>query len=587
MDIYSVFQICGGLAFFLFGMHIMSDNLEKVAGGKLQSILKKMTSNPVKSLVLGAVITIAIQSSSALTVMLVGLVNSGIMELGQTVGVIMGSNVGTTLTAWILSLSGIESKNIFISLLKPENFSPIIALIGVILIMAGKSEKKKDVGTILTGFAILMAGMQAMSGAVSPLADMPQFTHILTAFRNPLIGVLVGALFTAVIQSSAASVGVLQALSMTGQISYGMAVPIIMGQNIGTCVTSLLTSIGVNKNAKRVSVIHISFNLVGTAVGMIVYYVLEYAVGLAIFDESITPVAIAIFHSIFNVATTVILLPFSKVLVRFAETVIKDKDDDAVVKEVLLDERLLLSPGLAVRECREKTIEMAHLAKKCFKQALSLFENYDEEKAAEIYDMEERLDYLEDELDTFLIHLSGKNVSDYDSNEISEMLHAINDFERIGDHAINTEKLAKNMKTNHKKFSAKAQEELQVLNQALSEILNITVECFEKEDVKLAFRVEPLEQVIDDLTKEIKNRHIERLQTGECDGELGIFMTDLLTNCERVSDHCSNVGVCIIQTRNSSFETHGYLNELKSGREPAFVGEFAMFEEKYNLELDK
>ena len=343
MDIYSVFQICGGLAFFLFGMHIMSDNLEKVAGGKLQSILKKMTSNPVKSLVLGAVITIAIQSSSALTVMLVGLVNSGIMELGQTVGVIMGSNVGTTLTAWILSLSGIESKNIFISLLKPENFSPIIALIGVILIMAGKSEKKKDVGTILTGFAILMAGMQAMSGAVSPLADMPQFTHILTAFRNPLIGVLVGALFTAVIQSSAASVGVLQALSMTGQISYGMAVPIIMGQNIGTCVTSLLTSIGVNKNAKRVSVIHISFNLVGTAVGMIVYYVLEYAVGLAIFDESITPVAIAIFHSIFNVATTVILLPFSKVLVRFAETVIKDKDDDAVVKEVLLDERLLLS----------------------------------------------------------------------------------------------------------------------------------------------------------------------------------------------------------------------------------------------------
>lgn len=449
MNIYSILQLCGGLAFFLFGMHVMSGSLEKLAGGNLQKILKEVTSNPIKSLFFGAIVTIAIQSSSALTVMLVGLVNSGIMELAQTVGVIMGSNIGTTLTAWILSLSGIESDNLFISMLKPENFSPVIALIGVIMIMGSKKEKRKDVGIIMAGFAVLMYGMQLMSGAVSPLADMPEFTGLLTTFNNPFLGVLVGAVFTGVIQSSAASVGVLQALAMTGAISYSMAIPIIMGQNIGTCVTALLSSIGVNKNAKRVSIIHISFNLFGTAIGLVVYCIARYVVDLALFNDSITPVMIAVFHSIFNVATTIILLPFSNSLVKIAKKLVTTDNADG---QVVLDERLLLSPGLAVKECLEKTNEMAELARDSFKNALDLFDNYSDSKFDDIEVMEERLDYLEDQLDTFLIHLSGKDVSEDGNNEISKMLHAINDFERIGDHAINMAKLAKQIDDNNLEF---------------------------------------------------------------------------------------------------------------------------------------
>ena len=544
MNIYSILQLCGGLAFFLFGMHVMSGSLEKLAGGNLQKILKEVTSNPIKSLFFGAIVTIAIQSSSALTVMLVGLVNSGIMELAQTVGVIMGSNIGTTLTAWILSLSGIESDNLFISMLKPENFSPVIALIGVIMIMGSKKEKRKDVGIIMAGFAVLMYGMQLMSGAVSPLADMPEFTGLLTTFNNPFLGVLVGAVFTGVIQSSAASVGVLQALAMTGAISYSMAIPIIMGQNIGTCVTALLSSIGVNKNAKRVSIIHISFNLFGTAIGLVVYCIARYAVDLALFNDSISPVMIAVFHSIFNIATTIILLPFSNTLVKIAKKLVTTDNADG---QVVLDERLLLSPGLAVKECLEKTNEMAELARDSFKNALDLFDNYSDSKFDDIEVMEEQLDYLEDQLDTFLIHLSGKDVSEDGNNEISKMLHAINDFERIGDHAINMAKLAKQIDDNKLEFSKNARKELTVLNNALREILTLTVEAFSKNDLTEAVKVEPLEQVIDDLTKEIRNHHIERLQKGKCDSRLGVFLTDYITNCERASDHCSNIAVCLIQ----------------------------------------
>lgn len=583
MNIYSILQLCGGLAFFLFGMHVMSGSLEKLAGGNLQKILKEVTSNPIKSLFFGAIVTIAIQSSSALTVMLVGLVNSGIMELAQTVGVIMGSNIGTTLTAWILSLSGIESDNLFISMLKPENFSPVIALIGVIMIMGSKKEKRKDVGIIMAGFAVLMYGMQLMSDAVSPLADMPEFTGLLTTFNNPFLGVLVGAVFTGVIQSSAASVGVLQALAMTGAISYSMAIPIIMGQNIGTCVTALLSSIGVNKNAKRVSIIHISFNLFGTAIGLVVYCIARYVVDLALFNDSITPVMIAVFHSIFNVATTIILLPFSNSLVKIAKKLVTTDNADG---QVVLDERLLLSPGLAVKECLEKTNEMAELARDSFKNALDLFDNYSDSKFDDIEVMEERLDYLEDQLDTFLIHLSGKDVSEDGNNEISKMLHAINDFERIGDHAINMAKLAKQIDDNNLEFSKNARKELTVLNNALREILTLTVEAFSKNDLTEAVKVEPLEQVIDDLTKEIRNHHIERLQKGKCDSRLGVFLTDYITNCERASDHCSNIAVCLIQTHNSSFETHDYLNELKAGQEPAFVGQFTMYQDKYHLDED-
>lgn len=583
MNIYNLFALCGGLAFFLFGMNVMSNYLEKMAGGRLESILKKMTSSKWKSLVLGAVVTIAIQSSSALTVMLVGLVNSGIMEIEQTVCVIMGSDFGTTLTAWILSLSGIQSDNFFISMLKPENFSPIVALVGVIMIMAGKSQKKKDIGTILCGFAVLMYGMTIMSNAVSPLAEMPQFQKILIAFDNPIIGVLIGTAFTGIIQSSAASIGVLQALSLTGSISVGMAIPLVMGANIGTCVTAILSGIGVSRKAKRVPAIHIGIKIIGTVVWMVLYFILRYLVRMPFFGSTISSLGIAIFHSVFNVGTILLLLPFSDRLVVLVEKLVPLREEDEQEPQVLLDERLLLSPGLAVRQCRDKTMEMADLARESFLQALTLFHEYSREEAEKVSVMEERLDYLEDELDTFLIRLSSRELADDDNNAVSEMLHSINDFERIGDHAINMTKLAQEMHDRKLKFSADAEAELSVLRDALKEILIMTVDSFARDDDTEADKVEPLEEVIDDLTKEIKNHHVDRLQAGICRPELGILLTDYLTNCERVSDHCSNVAVCIIQTRNSSFETHSYLNELKNGNEPEFVDEFESFREKYQL----
>lgn len=585
MTIYNIISLVGGLAFFLFGMNVMSNYLEKMAGGRLENVLKKLTSNPLKSLALGAVVTIAIQSSSALTVMLVGLVNSGIMEFSQTIHVIMGSDIGTTLTSWILSMSSISSDNIFISMLKPENFSPIVALIGVILIMASKTQKNRDIGTILCGFAVLMFGMTLMSNSVSPLAEEPEFQRILVAFDNPFIGVLIGTAFTGVIQSSAASIGVLQALSQTGSISFGMAIPLVMGANIGTCVTAILSGIGVSKKAKRVPALHIMIKILGTIVWLTVYLVLRYALHLPFFGHSINAVQIAIFHSIFNLGTIALLMPFSKHLVAFVERMmpVQNEEDGKDSRQVLLDERLLTSPGLAVQQCRTRTVEMAKAAQESFIDSMSVMENYDPELIEKIDRQEKELDYLEDQLDTFLIKLSAKDLTDADSEAVSEMLHSITDFERIGDHAINMTKTAGQMRDLGVKFSKKAKSELAVLTQAVTEILQLTYTCFADDDEKKAYYVEPLEEVIDDLTKQIKNRHIERLQTGECRAELGIILTDVLTNCERVSDHCSNVAVCIIQTRNSSFETHGYLNAIKDGNEPEFVSEFDSYQDKYQL----
>ena len=585
MTIYNIISLVGGLAFFLFGMNVMSNYLEKMAGGRLENVLKKLTSNPLKSLALGAVVTIAIQSSSALTVMLVGLVNSGIMEFSQTIHVIMGSDIGTTLTSWILSMSSISSDNIFISMLKPENFSPIVALIGVILIMASKTQKNRDIGTILCGFAVLMFGMTLMSNSVSPLAEEPEFQRILVAFDNPFIGVLIGTAFTGVIQSSAASIGLLQAMSQTGSISFGMAIPLVMGANIGTCVTAILSGIGVSKKAKRVPALHIMIKILGTIVWLTVYLVLRYALHLPFFGHSINAVQIAIFHSIFNLGTIALLMPFSKHLVAFVERMmpVQNEEDGKDSRQVLLDERLLTSPGLAVQQCRTRTVEMAKAAQESFIDSMSVMENYDPELIEKIDRQEKELDYLEDQLDTFLIKLSAKDLTDADSEAVSEMLHSITDFERIGDHAINMTKTAGQMRDLGVKFSKKAKSELAVLTQAVTEILQLTYTCFADDDEKKAYYVEPLEEVIDDLTKQIKNRHIERLQTGECRAELGIILTDVLTNCERVSDHCSNVAVCIIQTRNSSFETHGYLNAIKDGNEPEFVSEFDSYQDKYQL----
>ena len=580
MDIFSIFTLCGGLAFFLYGMNVMSSGFEKVAGGKLERMLKMLTSNPMKSLALGAGITIAIQSSSALTVMLVGLVNSGIMELGQTIGVIMGSNVGTTLTAWILSLSGIESSNFFLRLLKPESFSPIVALIGILLIMGAKKDKNKSLGGIMVGFAILMYGMQLMSDSMKPLADMPEFTHILTAFTNPILGVIFGAVFTGIIQSSAASVGVLQALSMTGGITYGMAIPIIMGQNIGTCVTALISSIGVGTNAKRVSAVHVSFNLIGTLVFLLIFYVGNLIFNFKFVTDSINPVGIAFCHTVFNIATTIMLLPFTKQLEKIAIWAVKQKTDKDN-ETVFLDERLLLTPTFAIAECKSMTDQMAIMAKKNFFRSVKMVTKFSERRMEKILRKEPKIDMYEDKLGSFLVKLSNKDLTEKDSHEISKLLHCISDFERIGDHAVNILKVAKEMNEKQISFSEDAKKELQMVTNALSEIMDITTEAFCENDIEKAKKVEPLEQVIDILIANSKNRHIERLQNGTCTIELGFILTEVLNNIERVSDHCSNVAVCLIQIEQSTFEKHHYLNELKASGEEEFKKNFDFYKEKY------
>ena len=581
MNIFSICTLCGGLAFFLFGMHVMSQSLEKIAGGKLEATLKKMTSNPFKSLALGAGITIAVQSSSAMTVMLVGLVNSGIMQLEQTVGVIMGSNIGTTLTAWLLSTAGIKSDNVLISMLKPENFAPIIALIGIIMIMMSKKKKRQDIGTIMVGFAVLMFGMELMKDAVSPLAEMEGFSKLLVAFKNPLLSVLFGAVFTGIIQSSAASVGILQALSLTGTISYRMAIPIIMGQNIGTCATALLSSIGVNKNAKRVTVVHMSFNIIGTVVCLAGFYGLDALINFSFVDKSIGAVEIAAVHSIFNIVTTLILLPFSGQLVKLAKKLIHDSKEAEA--SVLLDKRLIATPPLAVSQCREKTVEMAQGAKKALHEALRAMFDYSDKAVLSVEEKEQLLDEMEDQLSTFLLELSAVSLTDEDSRTVTELLHTISDFERISDHAMNMIEITQEMEQNSRSFSDSAKNDFSTLFAALTEITELTVKAFENNDTELALNVEPLEEVIDDLTAAIRDKHIDRLRKGECSPELGVYLSDLLINCERVSDHCSNIAVSIIQIAKSSMRSHVYLNELKAQRSEQFIGAYNSYCEKYRL----
>lgn len=581
MDIFSVFTLCGGLAFFLYGMSVMSSGLEKAAGGRLEQLLKKMTANPFKSLLLGAGITIAIQSSSAMTVMLVGLVNSGIMELGQTVGIIMGSNIGTTLTAWILSLAGIESDTVWLRLLKPESFSPVVAFIGIILIMVSKDNRRRSAGSIMVGFAVLMYGMELMSDSVSPLADMPQFSAILTAFTNPILGVIVGAVFTGVIQSSAASVAILQALSLTGSITYGMALPIIMGQNIGTCVTALLSSIGVNRNARRVAVVHISFNLIGTLVFLVLLFGADLFLHFAFMDWVIDPVGIAMVHSIFNIATTIMLLPFSKQLVRIANIVIPDAAGEQ--KFTFVDSRLLATPSVAIAECNNKTIEMARIAKETIVKAISLLDVYNQEVADEVKVNEDKLDLYEDKLGTALVQLSSKALSDTDSRKVSKQLHTIGDFERIGDHAVNLWKAAEEIHEKDIHFSPQAEGELRTLTAALKEILDITTRAFSEDSLSLAKQVEPLEQVIDCLIADIKSNHIARLQNGQCTIEMGFVLSDILTNCERVSDHCSNIAVAQIETAQNTYQAHEYLNGVKNAGNDDFQQSFDHYRACYSL----
>ena len=580
MDLFSFIMLGGGLAFFLYGMNVMSSGLERMAGGKLEGALRRMTSSLWKSLALGAGITIAIQSSSAMTVMLVGLVNSGIMDISQTVGVIMGSNIGTTLTAWLLSLVGLETSNVALKLLKPENFSLIFALVGAVMIMMAKNQRKKDIGSIFVGFAVLMYGMKLMSNAVSPLADAPEFASLLTAFENPLLGVLVGAVFTGIIQSSAASVGVLQALALTGSITYGMAIPIIMGQNIGTCVTALISSIGVSRNAKKVAIIHISFNLIGTVVLLIVYYALNALLHFTFTDSAIDAAGIAFVHSVFNVVTTVMLLPFGKFLVRIANTLLKDKAEEH--PKHLLDERLLSTPSVAIAECDRLTNRMAEMAQATMMKAFSVARSYDAAISDSIINDENELDRYEDELGTLLVRLSSQQLSSNDSICVSKMLHAIGDFERLGDHAVNIRETAKELHDKNAHFSEDAQREMLILTDALEEILAITTEAYCTNNVSRAYRVEPLEEVIDDLVATIKTNHIARLTAGECDIEKGFILNDFLNNFERVSDHCSNIAVTIIELSNNLFDTHRYIHSVAYNPE-GFREDYKHYSEKYKF----
>ena len=579
MDFFSIIKLMGGLAFFLYGMSMLSGGLERMAGGKLESGLKKMTTNRFMGLMLGMGITAAIQSSSAVTVMLVGLVNSGIMSIGRSIPVIMGSNIGTTLTAWILTLVGVDSGDFWMKLLKPENFSLIFAFIGILLIMGGKKERHKSIGGILIGFAVLMYGMKMMSDSVSALRDNPTFTSLFTAFKNPLLGVLVGLVVTAVIQSSSASVGILQALALTGSISYGAAIPIIMGQNIGTCVTAMISSMGVGKNAKKVAVVHIAFNLIGTAVCLALYLIGNAVFHFAFVDQAIDAVGIAMVHTVFNVFTVAILLPFCKALEKLAHKALPDKAEEAAP---LLDTRLMATPSLAIAQCNDLAKKMAVVAKDSLTTALSLLNSYDEEKVKQVLAWENELDKYEDALGTYLVKLSVKRQSEKDSMRVSKILHTINDFERLGDHAANLAEAAQELHEKGLSFSDKAKAELAVLQEAIEEILALTTKSYEDNDGETARMVEPIEQCVDHLVTDIKARHITRLQAGECSIPLGFVLSDVLNNIERISDHCSNVAVAVIAMSHKGFEMHEYIREMKEDDEQYRLMRKA-YGEKYRL----
>lgn len=583
MDIFSVITLIAGLSFFLFGMKVMSGDLEKLAGGKLEQTLKKFTANPFLSLFLGIVITIAVQSSSAVTVMLVGLVNSGIMQFSQTVFVIFGTNIGTTLTAWILSLSGIEGDSIALQLMKPEYFSPILAFIGIILSMFSKNDRKKSLGTVFVGFAVLMYGMNFMSDAVSPLADEPWFSEILVKFNNPLFGILAGTVVTAVIQSSAASVGILQALALTGAINYGMAIPIVMGQNIGTCITAVLSAIGTNPKAKRVAVVHTAMNVIGTVVFTFIFWLVDKTAAPALFTESASAWGIACVHTVFNLALTLLLAPFAKYLVCLTEKLVPDKAaHDTGAHVFSLDERLLQTPSVAVGECDSYTAHMSENAKEMLLTSFSVLTSYDQQTAEWLNTQESVLDAFEDDIGSYLVKLAATALSEADSACVTKMLYVIGNFERLGDHALNLLESSKEIKDKKLSFSKEAYQELTVLTDALVEIILTVNKAYSQNDPVLAARVEPLEQVIDRLIEYTDKQHIARLKKGDCTIEMGFILSDILANFSRISDHCSNIAVAVIEAQRGSLDTHSYLNGVKYGNED-FDALFSEYAKKYGV----
>lgn len=581
MSVFNVLSLVGGLALFLFGMNYMGSSLEKLGGGKFESILEKMTNNRIKGVLLGAGITAIIQSSSAVTVMAVGFVNSSIMSLNQVIGIIMGANIGTTITGWILSLTNIESTNLFISLLKPSSFTPVLALIGIIMYMAGKKEKKKDIGSILLGFSILMFGMETMSGAVEPLKDVPQFTSILTMFSNPILGVLAGAVLTAVIQSSSASVGILQALAVTGSINIASAFPIILGQNIGTCVTAILSSVGTNKNAKRTAVVHLAFNIIGVLLAMTLFYGADAIFGLPFIENSVNATTIAIIHTVFNIFSTVVLFPFGKQLERLAHLVIRDNNDDE--SNALIDERFLMTPSYAIDKVKEQVDSMGGLARENIYLCLDLIKKYSHNNDDTISKNEKTLDNLEDELETYLVKISSMNLSIEDSIKLSKLSHSISNFERIGDYGVNILKIKRRMHQNNVHFSTDANKELEVMSRAVREIVDKSIESFVNDDVELAAEIEPLEQVINNLKQELRARHSKRLQGDECTVENGMLFFDIINSFERIADHCSNLAVCIIELSNRSYQTHTYLKGVKNRNNEGFMEMFEAYLRKYKI----
>lgn len=584
MDIFGILTMVGGLAMFLYGMSVMGSGLEKMSGGKLEKILESLTSNPIKAVLLGAGVTAVIQSSSATTVMVVGFVNSGIMKLSQAIGIIMGANIGTTVTSWLLSLTGIESSNFFLRMLKPSSFSPILAIIGVILYMSGK-EKKKDIGEIMVGFAVLMFGMETMSGAVEPLADVPEFTNVLTMFHNPILGVLVGAGLTAIIQSSSASVGILQALSVTGAFTYGSVIPIILGQNIGTCVTAMISAVGANKAAKRTAFVHLYFNIIGAILFLTAFYILNAIFHFDFVEETVGVAGIALIHSVFNVVTTLVLLPFIHGLEKLAYLTIPESEEEKSAKEdvfAVLDERFLSRPSFAIEQCKTLVNQMAEITRESFLEAMECVNTRSVDQIADVIAKENRVDIYEDKISAYLTKLNSGDISYTDSLRVTSLLHCLTDFERISDHAVNVVECVEQMEKDQAMFSKKAQEEMATYSAALKDILNRTTTSFVDGNLALARSVEPLEEVIDGLNKTVKKHHMKRLRKGKCTIELGLVLSDLAMNYERVSDHCSNIAVYLMQLGDTNLEEHRFTEQMDE-RESA---EFEKLEEEFQTKYE-
>ena len=578
-----MFTLMGGIAMFLYGMDLMGKSLEQTAGSKLQGILSTMNASPVRALLLGMAVTAVIQSSGATTVMAVGFVNSGLMELHQAIGVIMGANVGTTVTGWLLSLSGLEGDSVITQMLNPNAWSPILGFIGIWLYTFGK-DRRRGVGKIMLGFAILMTGMGIMSSAMSPLADEPWFMQLFLSFKNPVLGVIAGAVLTAVLQSSSASVGILQALCSTGAVTFSAAVPIIMGQNIGTTVTALISSAGANKNAKRTAFVHLYFNLIGTVVFLLGFYGLNAVIGFSFFNETANTFGIAIVHTVFNVVTTAILLPFNRVLERLAIMTVPDSPTDSGEQHSLLDERLLTTPSVAVGRAMLVGGDMAEICRTALLQAMSTTRVWNDAIADEVTRKEDAVDHYEDVLGTYLVKLSAKHLSQDDNRTVNTLLHTIGDFERVSDHAVNLIKAAKEIRDKSIQFSEEALNDLSVLEAAVQDIVNRTVDAFQKNDVYAAKKIEPLEEVVDGLVREVKSRHIMRLQAGACSIEYGFVLDDLLTNYERIADHCSNIAVAMIEVSLDRFDTHEYLNAVKHGDDVKFERRYEKYRDRYTFE---